>query len=186
MEYNIGRKRGRSEEEDKNRGGWGVKDTCWRDESYHWTPIHTLNSWQQQPQPMAKRQHTQTSSVCSKSSIFTHSSADKARHLHGCLISLCVRQTNHPYTNAHTHTLWGKGVAAESWVIYRCTSSERGRQREGVQEKKEREKARSKERSELTGQVNHLILHALFTHTQLHRQLKLRVVNAADFHLFFY
>lgn len=58
---------------------------------------------------------------------------------------------------------------------------QRGRQREGVQEKKEREKARSKESSELTGQVNHLIRHALFTHTQLHRQLKLRQVNAADF-----
>lgn len=54
------------------------------------------------PTPVAKRQHTRTSSVCSKSAVFAHTSADKARYLHACLTSLCVQQTNHPYTHTHT------------------------------------------------------------------------------------
>lgn len=40
---------------------------------------------------------------------------------------LCVLQTNNPCT--HKHMRRGKGVAAESGVIYRCASSERGRRR---------------------------------------------------------
>ena len=56
----------------------------------------------------------------------------------------------HPPTHPHTHT--GKGVVAQSWVIYRCTSSERGRQREGLRTRameRKMARARSKERSEM-------------------------------------
>lgn len=139
----------------------GVRDTCCH-ESYYWTPINTY-TW-----PMTtKATITHTVPLYVHEKVFylhAHPPADMHKGARMCLTSLCVLQTNHHHrahalarslSQTRTHT--GKGVAAESWVIYRCTSWERGRQRGSVSDG-ERERARSKERSELTGQVIHLIL----------------------------
>lgn len=124
----------RSKQKDKNKEGWGIRTPA--DVMSHTFEPH-VHSWLSVTNTNGQKA-THAYSVCLKGAAFAHTSTDKVRCLDTRLTSLCVQQTNHPQ---HMHR--GKGVAVESGVIYRLTSSERGRRRDGEQvkakEKEERE-----------------------------------------------
>lgn len=90
--------------------------------------------------PVSRKQHTHTQrNMCVFKKCCICTLVCTQSKLPACMsdIFVCVLQTNHPYI--HINTRWGKGVAAESRVIYRCASSERGRRtRGGEREQRER------------------------------------------------